>query len=107
MILSKLNGSGIPFILRVGELGLDAGGDGTLMSPAGDDAEELTFDGWRKGMLRSMMKGAYIEKGLDKRDIYPSCVSLLCSKWIWWVGSDLELLQELNESPVAVQLTFS
>lgn len=74
MILSKLNGSGIPFILRVGELGLDPGGDGTLMSPAGDDAEELTFDGWRKGMLRSMMNGAYIEKGLDKRNI----LSKLC-----------------------------
>lgn len=104
MILSKLNGSGIPFILRVGELGLDVGGDGTLMSLAGDDAEELTFDGWRKGMLRSMMKGAYIEKDWIKGIYYPS---LLCSKWILWVGSDLELQQELNESPVAVQLTFS
>lgn len=38
MILSKLNESGIPLVLTVGELGLDIAGDGTLMSAAGGDA---------------------------------------------------------------------
>lgn len=77
MILSKLNGSGIPFILKMGELGRDAGGDGTLMSPAGDDAEVLTFDCWRKGMLSSMMKkGSYIETGWIK-----GYIQVECNKW--------------------------
>lgn len=52
MILSKLNGPGIPFILKMGELGLEAAGDGILMSSASDYAKEgrlLTLDGWRKG----------------------------------------------------------
>lgn len=47
MILSKLNGPGISFILKMGELGLEAAGDGILMSLASDYAEEgrlLTID---------------------------------------------------------------
>lgn len=69
MILSKLNGPGISFILKMGELGLEAAGDSILMSPDSDYAEEgrlLTLDCWRKGILRSTVKGSYRNK-MDKR----------------------------------------